>query len=214
MRLVTCVVLLLALLVAAPASAQLCNGSPSFRDGPLQVGLAAAFTEGARGVGGTFAGGGEVFFAGAGVSVLNYTDLDVRSTAVSAFGGAEVTTDSRNRVLLCPLVQLGFGAGPDFGPVDVSTATLQAGGSVGVIASDSDGVMVVPFFGLAALYQRVTSEIGGTEVSASDTGGLADLGVGLIFNRNVGITPFISIPFSAGSSDVAFTLRFTFNFGQ
>jgi hypothetical protein len=213
MKLVTCV-LLLALLAAAPASAQQCIGNPSFQDGPYQAGLSAAFTEGARGVGGTFAGGGETLFAGAGLSVVNFTDLDVRSAAVSGFAGAEVATDTRNRVLLCPLVQLTFVAGPDIGAVDVSTASLQAGGSVGVIAYDSNGVMAVPFFGLALLYQHVTAEIGGTEDSVSDTGGVADLGLGLIFNRNVGITPIVSIPFSAGTSDVAFTIRFSFNFGR
>jgi hypothetical protein len=202
------------LLIASPAYAQLCLGAPTFRTAPYQVGIAASFTDGARGVEGTFAGGGETLFAGAGVSVVNFTDADVRAAGVSAFAGAEVATDSRNRVLLCPVVQLGFLSGPDFGRVDVSSVTLQGGASVGVLAVESGDTMVVPFFGLAALYQRLKTEVDDVEASASDTGGVANLGVGFIVNRTVGITPSLAIPFSVGSDDPIFTIRITYNFGR
>jgi hypothetical protein len=213
MRLIVCA-LLLTLLAVKPASAQLCMGNPSFRDGPYQVGVAASFTEGLRAVEGTFAGGGESLFGGVGLSILNFTGLDDRAVGVSAFGGAELVTDQRDRVLLCPVVRLGFAAGPDIGPVDVSSASLQGGGSIGVVASQSGEMAVVPFFGLAVLYQRVSTDVAGVETSASDTGAVADLGVGLIFNRTVGITPLVSIPFAAGTDDAIFTIRFTFNFGS
>lgn len=213
MRVMACILLAIFLL-AKPASAQTCLGAPSFRDGPYQVGVSASFTEGAREVEGTFAGGGETLFGGAGLSVVNFTDLDERTVGVSAFAGAEFATDTRNRVLLCPVASLGFLAGPDFGPLDVSSATLQGGASIGVIASQNADLMVVPFFGLAVLYQRVSTDFNGSEESVDDTGGVATLGVGLILTRTVGITPLVSIPFSAGGSDVVFTIRFTFNFGS
>lgn len=202
------------LLVASPAYAQLCLGAPTFRTAPYQVGIAASFTDGARGVEGTFAGGGETVFAGAGVSVVNFTDIDVRAAGASLFAGAEVATDSRNRVLLCPVVQLGFLSGPDLGPVDISSVTLQGGASVGVIAVETGDAMVVPFFGIAALYQRLNAEVGDNESSTSDTGGVANLGVGFIVNRTVGITPSLAIPFSVGSDDPVFTIRIAFNFGR
>lgn len=205
---------LLALFVATPSFAQLCSGNPSFRDGPYQAGVGASFTDGIRTVGGTFAAGGESLFGGAGVSAVNYTGLDVRTAGVSAFVGSEFAADSRNRVLVCPVASLAFLAGPDTGPVDRSSATVQAGGNVGVIATQSGDTMVVPYFGLALLYQRVRTEIGGAESSASDTGAIADIGVGFIFNRMVGITPSLSIPFSAGASDAIFSIRFSFNFGS
>ena len=214
MRLMAGVLLLTILVAAKPFSAQTCLGAPSFRVAPYQVGVGASFTEGLRQVEGTFAGGGESLFAGAGASVLNFTDIDERTAGVSAFAGAELVTDQRNRVLLCPVVRLGFLAGPDFGPVDLSSVSVQGGGSVGVIAAEDGDLMVVPFFGLSALYTRVTTEIGDVESSGSDTGGVADLGVGVILTRTVGITPQISIPFSSGSDDAVFTIRFTFNFGR
>ena len=136
------------------------------RDGPFQVGIAASFTEGARGVEGTFAGGGESLFAGVGVSVTNFTGADVRSAGVNAFAGAEFATDRRSKVLLCPVARVGFGSGPDAGPVDVSTAFVQGGASVGVIASDMNGLMVVSFFGLSAVYARVMTDFGGVETTS------------------------------------------------
>jgi hypothetical protein len=212
MRLIVCV-LFLTLAIVKPASAQLCIGNPTFRDGSYQVGLGASFTNGLRTVDGTVAAGGESIFGGVGLSVLNFTDLDDRELGVTAFAGAELATDQNDRVLLCPVASLSFVPGPDVGPVDLSTAALQAGGSIGVLASQSGDMMVVPFFGLGLLYQRISTEVGGIDASVSDTGGVADLGVGLIFNRTVGITPLVSIPFATGTDDAVFTVRFTFNFG-
>lgn len=214
MRLMVSVLLMTVLMMAKTAGAQTCLGAPSFRVAPYQAGVGASFTEGLRQVEGTFAGGGESLFAGAGLSVLNFTDADEKTAGVSAFAGAEFATDRRDRVLLCPIVRLGFLAGPDFGPVDVSSVSLRGGGSIGVIAAEDGDLAVVPFFGLAVAYNRVSTEIGDVESSASDTGGVADLGVGLILTRTVGITPQVSIPFSTGGSDAVFTIRFTFNFGN
>jgi hypothetical protein len=106
-----------------------------------------------------------------------------------------------------------FGAGPDIGAIDVSSVGLQGGGSVGVIATSTPSLMVVPTFGLAAVWQRVTVEVGGVERDSSDTSGAANVGVGFIFNERIGITPSIVIPFSVADSDVVFSLAFTFNFG-
>ena len=44
--------------------------------------------------------------------------------------------------------------------------------------------------------------------------GLASVGVGLIFNRNVAIIPEVLVPFSAGNGDAIFSIQFLFNFGQ
>lgn len=213
---VPCVLaLLLVLGVAGAAEAQLCAGAPSFRDGPMQVGLGASFTDGARGVGGSFAYGGGSLFAGAGVSVLNFTEIDSLSTSITASAGADLQADDDGRVFVCPEGAVGFGVGPDLGPVDVSTASVRGGGNVGIVASNTPGLRVIPTFGLFAIYSNVTSEFGSIEESASDTSGLANLGVGFVFNRNVGVLPLLSIPFSTvGGSDVVFTLQFTFNFGS
>jgi hypothetical protein len=197
------------------AEAQLCGGQTSFSQGPYQLGIAGAFTDGAQGAGGHFAVGSPTgLFGGVGASVLGYSGLDSTRTEVSVFGGADLAVEGSSRVFVCPLGLVSFGTGPDIGPVDVSSVGLRGGGSVGVVASETRSLMVVPTFGLAAAWQRVSIESGGQESSASDTFGVATLGVGFIFNRNVAITPSIAIPFSVADSDVVFTLAFTFGFGR
>ena len=151
MKLVLTSALAMILVSTIPAEAQLCAGAPSFRDNPLQVGASAAFRGGAQGVGGSFAAGGESLFAAAGVSVLNFDDVDSSATSVSGTIGVDLQADDNGRVFLCPIGQVAFTAGPDFGPVDVSTITLSGGVSVGVIASQSDALTVIPTFGLFAV---------------------------------------------------------------
>jgi hypothetical protein len=207
-------VLVLTFLAARPAAAQLCVGNPSFGNGPYQASIAASFSDGVRGVDAGFAAGGQAIFGGAGVTVLNFTNIDVRTAGVFAHAGAELAADRDNKILLCPLVRLDVLGGPDVGPVDTSTVGLQGGASVGVIVHDVGDLQVVPFFGLAVVHARTTQEFAGVEETFSDTGGRADLGVGLLFNRNAAITPSVSIPFAAGGADPTFRIRFAFSFGR
>jgi hypothetical protein len=213
MKLSRACVAVVSLVVVSNAEAQLCIGSPSFAQAPLQVGVNASFREGANGVGGHFAGGGQALFGGVGVGVVNFTDLDATETRVIAFGGAELGVDGNDRVFVCPVAAVRFGAGPDIGAIDVSSVGLEGGGSVGVIASSTPSLMVVPTFGLAAAWQRVTLDAGTVERDVSDTFGIANMGVGFIFNRRIGITPSLSIPFSVSDSDAIFHIAFSFNVG-
>lgn len=214
MKLVLPCALAMILLSTIPAEAQLCAGAPSFRDNPLQVGASAAFRDGAQGVGGSFAAGGEALFAAGGVSVLNFDDVDSSATSVSGTIGVDLQADDNGRVFLCPIGQVAFTAGPDFGPVDVSTITLSGGVSVGVIASQTDMLTVIPTFGLFAVHSRVTAEAGGSENTVSDPSGLASVGVGLLFNRNVSVIPEVLVPFSAGNGDAVFSIKLAYNFGS
>jgi hypothetical protein len=109
---------------------------------------------------------------------------------------------------------MSFGVGPDVGAIDVSTFTLGAGGSMGVIASQTSTLAIVPTFGLAAVYNRVTVELAGNDVTESDSSGRASVGVGFIFNQNVGITPTLVIPLSVDNADPIFGIRLSFAFGR
>ena len=199
---------------ASTAEAQLCAGATSFAQQPYQVGIGASFQDGAQGVGGHFAAGGSSLFGGIGLGVVNFSDIDSTETDINVFAGSELNVEEDNRVFVCPLAAVNFGVGPDLGPVSVSSFTLQGGGRVGIVASDDNDMMIVPTFGLSAAWTRVSFERAGVESDDSDTYGVASLGVGFIFDRRIGITPGISIPFSVGDSDVAFTIEFTFGFGR
>jgi hypothetical protein len=214
MKLVLPCALVMMLVSTIEAEAQLCAGAPSFRDYPLQVGVSGAFRDGAHGVGGSFGAGGEALFVSGGVSVLNFDGADSSQTSVSGTIGADLQADDDGRVFLCPVGQVAFSAGPDFGPVDVSTITLSGGVNLGVIASQSDALTVIPTFGLFAVHSRVTAEAGGSENTATDASGLASVGVGLLFNRNVSVIPEVLVPFSAGNGDAVFSIKLAYNFGR
>jgi hypothetical protein len=206
--------LVLLVLAAKPAAAQLCTGNPSFVYAPYQASIAAMFSNGVRGIEAGAAAGGKTIYGGAGLLVLNFTDINVRTAGVFAHVGAELAADRANKVMFCPAVRLDVLAGPDVGPVDNSSIALQGGGSIGMIVSDSNDMQIVPFFGLAVVHTRFSTSIGGGETTFSDNGGHADLGVGFIFNHTAGITPSVSIPFSTGGSDATFMIKFAFNFGK
>jgi hypothetical protein len=208
------VTFVLVLLTAASAEAQLCAGNPSFANQPYQAAITAAFTEDAHGIGGEFGVGSESLFAAAGVSVINFRDLDALSTQVSLAVGTDLATNQQQTVFVCPIASMSFGVGPDVGAFDVSTFTLGAGGSVGVIASQMNDLTIVPTFGLAAIYNRVTIEVADNDVTESDSSGRASVGVGFIFGENIGITPTLVIPFSVDNADPIFGIRLSFAFGS
>jgi hypothetical protein len=206
--------LVMLFLAAKPAAAQLCTGNPSFVYAPYQASVAARFSDNLRGIEAGAAAGGKTIFGGAGLLVLNFSDIDVRTTGVYGQVGAELAADRDNKILICPAVRLDVLAGPDIGPVDTSSVALQGGGSIGMIVSDAGDMQVVPFFGLAVVHTRRTESFASRETTFTDNGGHADVGVGFIFNHKAGITPAVSIPFSTGGSDATFRITFAFNFGK
>src|SRR5687767_3444135 len=131
MRIAAALVFVCCIAVVSPAEAQLCGGATSFSEGPYQLGIAGAFTEGAQGAGGHFAvGSPSGLFGGVGASVLGYDGLDSTRTEFSVFAGADLAVEGNSQVFVCPLGQVSFGVGPDFGGVDVSHVGLRGGGSV------------------------------------------------------------------------------------
>src|SRR3712207_3408800 len=105
---VSSTIVFLLLVSSTAAEAQLCAGSPSFANQPYQVGLTAAFTDGAHGIAGDFAAGSDLFFAGAGVGVINFRDADVTSTQVTGFVGSDWAMNQAQTVFVCPIAHIGF----------------------------------------------------------------------------------------------------------
>jgi hypothetical protein len=206
--------LVVLVLAAKPAAAQLCVGNPSFVYGAYQPSIAAGFSSGVRGVEAGVAAGGNTLFGGAGLLLMNFTDIDVKTAGVYGNVGAELAVDRANKIMVCPAVRLDVLAGPDVGPVDNSTVALQGGASIGMIVSDQGDMQIVPFFGLALVHNRLSSSFAGSETTFTDNGGHADFGVGFVFNHTTGIIPSVSVPFDLGGSDATFMIRFAFNFGK
>jgi len=72
-----------------------------------------------------------------------------------------------------------------------------------------------PNAGLGLVYSKQKLDDGTTSVEASETYGLASIGVGLIFNSNIAVRPSISIPLGSDlSNDPTFGLTVAYNFGS
>lgn len=197
---------------AVPAEAQLCAGGPAFSTAPLQVGSGLAFQSGMNAVGVGFAGGSDSGFAAVNFGRTNFSDLDVSAKTLAGSFGGQVGS---GRVAVCPLGQVGYVWGPNLGLVKANTLNAAGGVRVGVAANDSDTFMVVPTFGMDLIWGRTTvTDVFDNKLTDSGTGGLATVGVGLIFNRVVGIIPSVGIPVAMDSNDVSFGFTVAFNFGR
>jgi hypothetical protein len=200
------------ILVATPAEAQLCAGAPAFSTAPLQVGTAVSFTEGAKQFGVGFGGGGESAFGGVTLARTNLRDVGVSAKTLGGVVGGQMGS---GRVAVCPVGELGYTWGPDLVLVNLRTVTGVGGLRLGVLANDSDTVLVVPTFGAGIVWERTTvTDIFDATESSNDYFGIANAGVGLIFNRAIAVVPGVSFPFATGfGTDVTFSIRFVVNFG-
>ena len=210
---VSCVLFTLG--VAAPASAQLCTGQPSFSAGPVQITPSAAFAEGATEFGGSVAGGSERLFAGAGLFRSNYSDIEEGAFSLAGGVGANFVADRSNHVHVCPIARVSWQNGPNSGDLDLRTLTYGAGGQVGFVATDTGRLAVVPTFGASVHNARVNVSFADLDETATETFGLVNVGVGLIFNQRMSLNPVLAFPVGLeGSDDVQFSIAFSMNFGR
>lgn len=213
MRIVVLTVGLLMVLAVSQAEAQTCMGAPSFAAQRMQAGLAASFIGDRHDVGGTFAIGRQSLFGGIGVSATHIRFIGT-APSISGSVGAEFPSSDRP-VFTCPVFQAGYASGPELEPFDVSSVALRGGISVGAIVAETHrGVKFIPTFGLAVLYDRATVTLSNFENTSSVWSGVATLGVGFLFNDNLSVIPALEVPFSAGTADSGFSLRWVYGFGR
>ena len=203
---------LLFIAAVSRAEAQTCLGGPSFVDRPMQVGVAASFIGDRHDVGGTFGIGRQALFGGGGVSATHIRFIGTAPT-VNGFVGTEIRSPD-HPVFTCPLFQAAFSSGPDRDPFDVvSSVALRGGVSVGaVVAETYRGVKIIPTFGVAALWDRAKVRFLTSENTTSVWSGLLSLGVGFLFNEDLSVVPALEVPFSAGTANTGFSLRWVYGF--
>jgi hypothetical protein len=59
----------------------------------------------------------------------------------------------------------------------------------------------------------VTADVGGVDTSVSETYTIVRVGVGLIFNKRIGIVPTLGVPLGLEGSDPEFSILAAFTFG-
>jgi hypothetical protein len=210
-----CLVVSLALLaiVRSPAVAQTCMGMASFSSGPVQVGGNAQFASGANRFGASVAYGmrGGIY-AGADVGTTSYDGLD----ASIDFGANLGYQMQMGKAQICPAASVSYDNGPDSDANGLNSSTKSAAFGVNIgTPLGTSRMQIVPNAGIGLVYSKAKVELTGFgSGEGSDTYGVAQLGLGMVFNQSIAVRPSVSIPLGLGNSDATFGVSVGFNFGK
>jgi hypothetical protein len=205
-------------IVRAPAVAQTCQGLASFSTGQMQATGNAAFGNGMDTFGATFGYGqpGGVF-GGIGIGTTSIDAFSASSFDLGVAGGYQMTAGKAKKIHVCPVANLGLGMGPnDVGGsgVDMSRTMGGMGVSLGTSLPGGPRMQIVPTGGLDLAYLKVKADNGTTSSSLSETYGVLNLGVGMIFNSQIAVRPGISVPLGLDGGETSFGLTVGYNFGN
>lgn len=204
------------LLAIHSTGAQVCVGRPSLTVAPVNLGVTAGFTDGAKRVDGDLGFGNAGAFGSVGVGLIDYDRTDENATAITARGGLSYKAAGRSTVTVCPLVELNYGLGPNVrtsaGTAKVTQLSVSGGFAVGGVVDVNPGFAVVPNAFAAVVHSTVRTKLQGTSDSNSETGGSIGGGLSLLFNRVFAIVPSLSIPIGFDSTDPTFSLGVVIGF--
>jgi hypothetical protein len=206
-------------IVRSPAVAQTCQGLASYSAGNMQVAGNAQFPQGGNVWGGSFSYGmPSGLYAGADLSTTSYDGIDQSSLGIGAHAGYQMKLGRTGKVALCPVANLALGMGPDDKAADINSSQTNAhfGFALGTEMGASQQMRILPTAGLGLQYSKAKVEQGGATVGeASETYGLARLGVGFVFNQQISVRPTIDIPVASDLvSDPTFGITVGYNFGS
>jgi hypothetical protein len=213
--------LALAAMVNAPAVAQTCQGLASFSAGQLQVAGSAQFAEFSKTWGGSVTYGiPSGIYGGAALSTESLDDDGGSSLGIGAHAGYQMKLGQSGKLNLCPVARLAIGMGPDDEDAnqDASQTHAHFGLALGTEMGSTRQMRIIPTAGLGLQYSKLKVEDtspNGDVTEASETYGLARLGVGFVFNQQISVRPTIDIPVGSDvSSDPIFGLTVGYNFGS
>jgi hypothetical protein len=182
----------------------------SYSSGAVQLAGHGSFVDGANQFGATV-GYGLVrsVFGNVGIATTSWDGAD----ASLNFGGQVGYQMQVSKAQICPVASLSLGNGPDGAGLNTSTRSATFGLAIGT-AFGTSRMQIVPTAGIGVenLHASVEDTGSGISASGSDTHGIANLGVGLIFN-SISVRPSLSIPLGLDGADPTVGLTLGFNFG-
>src|SRR3954454_17563320 len=185
-------------IVKSPAAAQTCQGLASYSAGQLQVAANAQFPQDAKVWGGSLTYGlPSGLYAGADLSNTSIDNDGGSSLGLGAHAGYQMKLGRTGKMALCPVANLALGMGPDDKTADVNSSQPSAnfGFALGTEMGAGQQMRIIPTAGLGLQYSKFKVEQGGAAVlDASETYGLARLGVGFVFNQQISVRPTVDIP--------------------
>jgi Outer membrane protein beta-barrel domain len=208
-------------IVRSPAVAQTCQGFASFSAGQMQVAARAQFPEGGNVWGGSFSYGVPAgIYGGADISTTSFDGIDANSLGIGAHAGYQMKLGRTGKLNLCPVASLALGMGPDDESIDLNSSSTDVhfGLALGTEMGSTPRMRIIPTAGLGLQYSKAKAEDtspGGTTLEASETYGLARLGVGFVFNQQISVRPTIDIPVGSDLiTDPTFGVSVGYNFGS
>ena len=209
------------LLPLGSVAAQLCAGVQSFAGRPVQL---WGF--------GTFTSGSHLGSYGGGVRLIGgraaFGDVELGASHTDAYGGLswlvatgaayQVSLNKSGTVQLCPEASVGFVLGPkniDGSGQDFSETDAAAGAGIGVLASHSAQIDVVPT--VSAIFEhsnpKLKDNLTGTTTSTPVSFELIELGVGLVHRHQLTLKPSLAIPVGLPDGGAYFTLTLAYSVG-
>lgn len=221
MRRTLVVSLALLAVVNAPAAAQACQGLASYTAGNMQVAASTQFGEISNTWGGSFSYGvPSGVYGGLDLSTESFDNDGGSSLGVGAHAGYQMKLGRSGKISLCPVARLALGMGPDDEAFDLNGSQTHGhfGLALGTEMGSTPRMRILPTAGLGLQYAKFKVEDtgpGGITTEASETYGLARIGVGFVFNQQISVRPTVDIPLGSDlSNDPAFGLTVGYNFGS
>ena len=206
-------------IVRSPAVAQTCMGLASFSTAPMQVTGNGMFSSGVNSFGAAVGYGMQSgLWGNLGVQTLSIDGASSHPLNIGAHAGYETAVGkSRNPIHVCPNASFSIGNGPDDVNFNSSTQDATLGVNFGTVLSGSNPRMkIVPTAGISWAHTKLSAKdsVGTSLGSASDSYGLAQLGIGLVMNQNISIRPSVDIPLGLTGSNARFGMTLGYNFGS
>ena len=196
----------------ASARAQACMGLPSLETRPMNAGINAQFTDGAKTFGGRLGFGSSIAFGGIGANIQSYDDVDGTGFGVGVDGGLSLLGGTNRTVVFCPVASLGYTKLPS--DLDYSTVDGTIGIALGTTLSAAPGFSLIPFASVSGAFTRFNfdDDFAGDDED-SESYGLLGGGLGLQLAGGLIIRPSVTIPFGLSGSDPVWGIGVAFPLG-
>lgn len=208
--------ILVSLLGSTLAVAQRCQGFPSFQRRPVQLFVSGLFGDESRSYAAGVAVGSTGVFGELELGAIDVDAFSASSSTLDVGAGFQVPINQRGTAHLCPTAKLGFARGPkdiNGTGIDYRETDFSLGVAVGVIASSTAQLEVVPTGSIAFANANSTLTGASGSVSSSQSFPIIGLGVGFVFGRAVSITPSISRALGASGASTTLGIRVAFVLG-
>lgn len=186
--------------------AQTCLGLTSFADAPVRVTGAQLFPSGNTNASTVALGAGRTdnVFLSLGYARITHDESELfaeddPNEQQALFELGYQIPMAGGRLQLCPVAGAGLGKGPIIATTDYRRKFATAGMAAGVELNLGFGIRVAPNASVRWEYLRTT----GDGASLAQSGGVADVGLGVVIARRIVIQPTYSLPFATGADEDA-----------